>query len=217
MPAGPERTPAEHDVENAGEVAWPRTNRESSMKRAREAPHVAYEVPCAASHGGQGSAIETTLAALLVAAAAPFPPRREAHFSGEWTGRYHEDQPDRVPGEKPGDFSGIPVNDAARRFRRQLRREAGIPCSRSSARPYTLAVCSSAPTSSPHLAANQPGYAGTGGDRSAPRHLPSSGRTIWLDGRPHPPRVCAPHLHGVLDGRVARRRTDGTTTHIKQG
>ena len=26
-------------------------------------------------------------------------------FVGEWSGRYHEDQPDRVPGEEPGDFS----------------------------------------------------------------------------------------------------------------
>jgi len=30
--------------------------------------------------------------------------------------RQRGQQPDRVPGEEPGDFSGIPLNDAARRF-----------------------------------------------------------------------------------------------------
>ena len=40
----------------------------------------------------------------------------QVSFVGDWTGRYHEDQPDRVPGEEPGDFSGLPINDAARLF-----------------------------------------------------------------------------------------------------
>src|SRR5262245_64885076 len=52
-------------------------------------------------------------ACLLLAA---IPAAAQVNFSGEWSGRYHEDQPDRVPGEEPGDFSGIPLNDAARLF-----------------------------------------------------------------------------------------------------
>ena len=52
-------------------------------------------------------------ACLLMAAV---PAAAQVNFSGEWSGRYHEDQPDRVPGEEPGDFSGIPLNDAARMF-----------------------------------------------------------------------------------------------------
>src|SRR5262245_65749077 len=50
---------------------------------------------------------------LLLAASPAF---AQVNFVGEWTGRYHEDQPDRVPGEEPGDFSGLPINDAARMF-----------------------------------------------------------------------------------------------------
>ena len=34
----------------------------------------------------------------------------------EWTGQYHEDQTDRVPGDIQGDFTGVPMNDAARRY-----------------------------------------------------------------------------------------------------
>jgi hypothetical protein len=51
--------------------------------------------------------------ALLVVSAPAF---AQISFVGEWSGRYHEDQPDRVPGEEPGDFSGVPINEAARMF-----------------------------------------------------------------------------------------------------
>jgi hypothetical protein len=35
-------------------------------------------------------------------------------FSGGWSPLYHEDGPERIPGPDLGDYSGIPVNDAAR-------------------------------------------------------------------------------------------------------
>ena len=35
-------------------------------------------------------------------------------LEGEWNGRYLEDQMDRVPGGDWGDFTGLPINDAAR-------------------------------------------------------------------------------------------------------
>src|SRR5213594_3029126 len=34
--------------------------------------------------------------------------------SGEWAPRFHEDQPERIPGPEIGDYAGLPVNDAAR-------------------------------------------------------------------------------------------------------
>src|SRR5215216_697994 len=40
----------------------------------------------------------------------------QVSFVGDWSGVVHEDQPDRVPGEEPGDFSGLPINEAARMF-----------------------------------------------------------------------------------------------------
>ena len=55
------------------------------------------------------------IAALVVLACARAS-AAQVNFVGEWSGRYHEDQPDRVPGEEPGDFSGLPINDAARMF-----------------------------------------------------------------------------------------------------
>src|SRR5258706_5977839 len=33
---------------------------------------------------------------------------------GEWSPRYHEDQPDRIPGPELGDYTGLPLNEGAR-------------------------------------------------------------------------------------------------------
>lgn len=52
------------------------------------------------------------LGCLLLAA----PTIAQVNLEGEWAGRYHEDQGDRVPGDVQGDFSGVPLNDAARRY-----------------------------------------------------------------------------------------------------
>src|SRR5881394_1618473 len=35
---------------------------------------------------------------------------------GEWNGRYHEDNTDRVPGDVQGDFTGVPIDAAAQRY-----------------------------------------------------------------------------------------------------
>src|SRR5262245_19188366 len=40
----------------------------------------------------------------------------QVNLEGEWAGRQYEDQGDRGPGDVVGDLSGIPMNDAARRY-----------------------------------------------------------------------------------------------------
>ena len=32
-------------------------------------------------------------------------------LSGEWAPRFHEDQPERIPGPDIGDYLGLPIND----------------------------------------------------------------------------------------------------------
>src|SRR5438094_5309526 len=34
--------------------------------------------------------------------------------SGEWAPRFHEDQPERIPGPEIGDYLGLPINAAGR-------------------------------------------------------------------------------------------------------
>jgi hypothetical protein len=38
----------------------------------------------------------------------------QVDLTGEWGARYHEDQPERIPGPEIGDYLGLPINDAAR-------------------------------------------------------------------------------------------------------
>ncbi len=64
------------------------------------------------------------VSALLVAAAAsvvvpvlaqgPPGPTIGTDLSGEWAPRFHEDQPERIPGPDIGDYLGLPINEAAR-------------------------------------------------------------------------------------------------------
>jgi cyclase len=157
------------------------------------------------------SRLLVALVVLMVAA----PATAQVSFVGDWSGRYHEDQPDRVPGEEPGDFSGIPINEAARRFGDawDVARHSVLEhqCA-----PYTLPYMFFGPNQfriweerhpdTQELLAIQM-YMGTYQQR----------RTIWLDGRPHPPEY-APHTFmGFSTGEWNGDILTITTTHIKAG
>jgi hypothetical protein len=38
----------------------------------------------------------------------------QVSLTGEWSPRYHEDLPDRIPGPELGDYTGLPITDGAR-------------------------------------------------------------------------------------------------------
>jgi glyoxylase-like metal-dependent hydrolase (beta-lactamase superfamily II) len=150
--------------------------------------------------------------ALVIVASPAF---AQVSFVGDWSGRYHEDQPDRVPGEEPGDFSGLPINDAARMFGDSwdVARHSVLEhqCA-----PYTLPYMFFGPnqfriwetknTDTQELISIEI-YMGTYQQR----------RSIWLDGRPHPPEY-APHSYmGFSTGEWNGDILTITTTHIKAG
>src|SRR5687768_1526355 len=152
------------------------------------------------------------VAALSVAGAPAF---AQVSFVGEWNGRYHEDQPDRVPGEEPGDFSGLPINEAARMFGDSwdVARHSVIEhqCA-----PYTLPYMFFGPNQfriweekhpdTQELLAIQM-YLGTYQQR----------RTIWMDGRAHPPEYMPHTFMGHSTGEWNGDILTITTTHIKAG
>ncbi len=139
----------------------------------------------------------------------------QANFVGDWAPLYHEDLPERIPGPELGDYSGIPVTDAAR-----LRADSYVADRISSVTEYQCR---------PH-----------GGDYSMrgaanmrityirdPRNAEIIGmhiqmafremqRTIWLDGREHPgplePHTFAGFSTGEWDGDVL----NVYTTHLKK-
>ena len=151
--------------------------------------------------------------AIVLAAASPA--FAQVSFVGDWAGRYHEDQPDRVPGQEPGDFSGIPLNEAGRFYADSW-----------SADWYSVLEHQCAPYTLPYI------FIGPNQFRISEERNPDTQellaiqmylgtfqlrRTIWMDGRPHPPDY-APHTFmGFSTGDWNGDILTITTTHIKAG
>jgi hypothetical protein len=150
------------------------------------------------------------LATVLVSASAA----AQVDFSGNWAPLFHEDQPERLPGPELGDYSGIPVNEAAR-----LRADA-YDADRISV--VTEYQCR------PHGGDySMRGLANMRVDqeldpltqRVIAIHLRMNfqemQRTIWLDDRDHPSDL-APHTFaGFSTGKWQGNMLDVYTTHLK--
>jgi glyoxylase-like metal-dependent hydrolase (beta-lactamase superfamily II) len=157
----------------------------------------------------------TAVAAAAVFLASVVTSSAQVSFVGDWSGRYHEDQPDRVPGEEPGNAAGIPVNDAARLYMDSWN-EARYSVLEHQCAPYTLPYIFFGPNQFRIWETKHPDtqeliaiemYQGTFQQR----------RTIWMDGRPHPPEY-APHTFmGFSTGEFNGDILTITTTHIKAG
>jgi hypothetical protein len=152
-------------------------------------------------------------AGLAVVASAPA--YAQADFSGVWQPRYHEDQPERIPGPELRDYLGLPINDAARQYadswdpsRITLPEEQ---C-RVHVSPYILRGPLNVrmweekhPTTQQLLAIKM--YSSTY----------EQTRTIWMDGRPHPGPNAAHTWMGFSTGRYDGDMLVVETTHIKKG
>ncbi len=138
----------------------------------------------------------------------------QINLSGEWSGRYHEDVGDRVPGDVQGDFTGVPMNDAARRYAEAFD-VTRVAVLEHQCQPYNMPHIYRGPLQFRLWEEKDPAnqqiiaykqYIGT--------YMQS--RTIWMDGRPHPP-AHAPHTHmGFSTGQWNGDILTVNTTHIKK-
>jgi hypothetical protein len=138
----------------------------------------------------------------------------QINISGEWTGQYHEDRDDRVPGDVQGDFTGVPLNDAARLYADAFD-VTRVAVLEHQCQPYNLPHIYRGPLQFRIWEEKDPAnqeiiaykqYIGT--------YMQS--RTIWMDGRPHPPAY-APHTHmGFSTGQWNGDILTVYTTHIKK-
>src|SRR5262245_32169762 len=152
------------------------------------------------------------LAALLAAA----PASAQTNLSGVWNnlGILNEDWPDRLPGPELGDYAGLPVNDAVRA------RADAWDASLITLPEYQCRVHPSDYVSS---------FAGlriweerdSASQQLAAIHLHhfawGTERTIWMDGRPHPPEYAMHTAMGFSTGRWDGDILTVTTTHLKEG
>jgi hypothetical protein len=151
--------------------------------------------------------------AVLAALATSRPALAQINLEGEWSGRYNEDQGDRVPGGLLGDYSGLPINDAARYFADAWAgARASVP--EHQCQVYNLAhifrgplqfrVWNEKDADSQEVMAIKM-YLGTY----------EQSRTIWMDGRPHPAEYMPHTWMGFSTGEWHGDDLVVTTTHIK--
>ncbi len=135
-------------------------------------------------------------------------------FSGEYAVLFHEDAPERIPGPEIGDYLGMPINDAAR-FRADSWDASLLTLPEYQCRPHPADYGSRGPNvriwkeidqTTQRLVAFRTHTA-----------WQAQERTIWMDGRPHPPRY-APHTwQGFSTGKFDGDSLTITTTHLKSG
>ena len=151
-------------------------------------------------------------AAVLLESAAAF---AQVDFSGEWIGRTHEDQPHRGGGADIGDYTGLPINDAAR-LKADSWHASLLTLPEKQCLPHPAAYVMRgpmamriwkviAPVTQQLIAFQQRGS------------WMEPERTIWLDGRSHPSEHAARTWQGFSTGEWHGNVLTVTTTHLKQG
>jgi len=151
------------------------------------------------------------VAVLAVLTAAPL--FAEYDLMGDWVARYHEDQPERVPGPDLGDYLGLPINDAAR-----LRADSW------DASLLTLPEFQCRPHPSDYGDRHSNVRVWKTVDRETQqtiairthREWQAQERFIWMDGRPHPPDYAAHTWQGFSTGKWDGNILTVYTTHLKE-
>ena len=136
-------------------------------------------------------------------------------ISGYWTSPLQEDATERGAGPELGDYGGFPINEAARLF------ALSYDASRVTLRhhqcdgyvaPYSIRSIGNARAWEERDPHTQRLIAIHWYNQTFEGH-----RTIWMDGRPHPP-AWAPHTWmGFSTGRFVGQALEVQTTHLKQG
>jgi hypothetical protein len=136
-------------------------------------------------------------------------------LSGVWAPSFHEDNPERGQGPELVDFAGLPINDAARQWALSWDPDRlGLP--EHQCQVHTAAYIHRGPLRMRLWEERNPQTQ----DVVAIREYISTyeqNRTIWMDGRPHPPDYAAHTWMGFSTGKWEGNILTVYTTHLKQG
>ena len=138
-----------------------------------------------------------------------------ANLTGTWRWLPYEDERDRNPGAYPGDYRGLPVNDAARMRGDTYDEEWNSTSQLLQCRPRSpgyqpkgldpMRIDKVVDPVSRELVAYRFSYEKTPGDR-----------VIWLDGRQRPSQYALHSWDGFSSGKFRGDTLEITTTHLKE-
>jgi glyoxylase-like metal-dependent hydrolase (beta-lactamase superfamily II) len=162
------------------------------------------------SRGGVVAAGTLALVALCAREA-----RAQVDLTGTWSPRYQEDFSERIPGPELGDYTGLPLTDGARRAAETWDPDE-ISLPEEQCRVHISPYIYRGPTNIGIWEERDPKTR----ELIAIKHRISTfdqERTIYMDGRAHPPAY-APHTWmGFSTGKWQGNMLVVTTTHIKKG
>jgi glyoxylase-like metal-dependent hydrolase (beta-lactamase superfamily II) len=154
-------------------------------------------------------------ACVLVLGALALPASAQVDLSGTWSPRYQEDFSERVPGPELGDYTGLPLTDGARRYAESWD-PARLTMPEEQCRVHVSPYIYRGPTNIAIWEDRDPNTR----ELTAIKHRISTfdqERTIYMDGRPHPPVYAAHTWMGFSTGQWQGNMLVVTTTHIKKG
>ena len=162
--------------------------------------------------------LQATLAGslfLFTATLATPPALAQVDLSGSWNPQFSEDQPERIPGPELVDFLGIPINAEARQWALSWDPDR-LTLPEHQCQVHTAAYIYRGPLQLRIWEERDPQTQ----ELVAIHQYTSTyeqNRTIWMDGRAHPPDY-APHTWmGFSTGKWDGNILTVYTTHIKQG
>jgi hypothetical protein len=153
-------------------------------------------------------------AVLIAAVLAGVPAPAQVLVSGDWLTLMHEDQPERAQGPDLGDYLGIPINDAAR-LRAESWDASRLTLQEHQCRVHIVPYIYFGPLQVRIWEEKDPDTQQLIAIKNYISTYEQT-RTIWMDGRPHPPEW-APHTwQGFSTGKWEGDILTVYTTHIKQ-
>lgn len=143
------------------------------------------------------------------------PAHAQVNLAGGWGFRFHEDYSDRWPGPRAGDYMGLPINDAAR-MAADSWNPALITMPERQCIPHPSDYGTRSPANLVWWSEVDPGTQRIVAWKFRLSWM-SPERTIWMDGRPHPPANARHTRQGFTTGKWEGDTLVTWTTHLKLG
>jgi len=162
------------------------------------------------------SLLRTAAMAAFTIALGALPASAQVDIGGDWASRNHEDQPHRGPGAELGDYTGLPINEAARQ--KATHWDASIlSLPERMAQPHPGAYFMRGPGPNLRITKRIDPVSQVLVAYTIEAPFGRADRIIWMDGRPRPSEHAEHTWQGFSTGKVDGNRLTITTTHLKYG